>query len=311
MDKLSKDQLAERNGQDGKKAYVSHEGKVYDVTESKRWKNGVHMGRHKAGSDLTVDMKAAPHGTEVFENFSQVGELANAMTKDDLAKNNGQDDAPTYVAVDGKVYDVSESKMWKKGKHMNRHNAGADLSTDIKAAPHGMEVFEKFTMVGSLAEEEDDDLDPKAPWPLSLIYEKFPFIKRHAHPFTVHFPLAFWMGSALFLLLFLALGHPSLEATSFHLLLLGTATAPFAILSGLQSWWLFYGLKASKGLVVKVIFGPVTFVIALVACAMHLAIPGIMDGGDPMAWPYVIMVLLTVPLVGTVGFFGGQLTFPE
>ena len=53
-----------------------------------------------------------------------------------LKENNGAEGKPVYVAYKGKVYDVSESKLWKTGKHMNRHQAGIDMSEDIQAAPH-------------------------------------------------------------------------------------------------------------------------------------------------------------------------------
>ena len=53
-----------------------------------------------------------------------------------LATYNGENGSPIYVAHDGKVYDVSESKLWRKGQHMNRHRSGADLTSDMPAAPH-------------------------------------------------------------------------------------------------------------------------------------------------------------------------------
>ena len=37
------------------------------------WKGGLHMRRHNAGTDLTTDIQAAPHGTEVLERYPQVG----------------------------------------------------------------------------------------------------------------------------------------------------------------------------------------------------------------------------------------------
>jgi len=55
-----------------------------------------------------------------------------------------------YIAHDGKVYDVSASKMWKTGLHMKRHQSGADLTEEIKGAPHGTEVLERVPQVGIL-----------------------------------------------------------------------------------------------------------------------------------------------------------------
>jgi predicted heme/steroid binding protein len=42
------------------------------------------------------------------------------FTREELAKYNGKEGQPVYVAYDGKVYDVSESKLWKTGAHMMR-----------------------------------------------------------------------------------------------------------------------------------------------------------------------------------------------
>ena len=40
--------------------YIAQGGKVIDVTASKLWKGGLHMKRHRAGSDLSADIAAAP-----------------------------------------------------------------------------------------------------------------------------------------------------------------------------------------------------------------------------------------------------------
>ena len=57
------------------------------------------------------------------------------LNSQELAEFNGQDDKPTYVAYNGRIIDLSTSKRWPKGKHMNRHQAGHDLSADLASAP--------------------------------------------------------------------------------------------------------------------------------------------------------------------------------
>jgi predicted heme/steroid binding protein len=49
------------------------EGKLYDATDSKWWKDGVHAGKHRAGTDLTQAIGDAPHGPEVLERIELVG----------------------------------------------------------------------------------------------------------------------------------------------------------------------------------------------------------------------------------------------
>ena len=67
--------LAEFGGENDTPIYIAHKGKVYDVSGSKLWKGGLHMRRHRAGTDLTADIQAAPHGPEVLERYPQVGTL--------------------------------------------------------------------------------------------------------------------------------------------------------------------------------------------------------------------------------------------
>ena len=75
MKEFDPKELSAYNGENGKPIYIAYQGKVYDVTQSKFWKGGLHMRRHYAGSNLTVDIQAAPHGTEVLEKYPQVGVL--------------------------------------------------------------------------------------------------------------------------------------------------------------------------------------------------------------------------------------------
>lgn len=74
MKVYSKQQLALRNGQDKPEIWVAYLGVIYDVTESRMWRNGKHY-EHWAGQDLTEEFEDAPHNTRVFEKFTAIGEL--------------------------------------------------------------------------------------------------------------------------------------------------------------------------------------------------------------------------------------------
>ncbi len=69
---------------------------------------------------------------------------------DELAGYNGENGNPSYIAHDGKVFDVSGSKLWRKGFHMKRHHAGHDLTNDLQAAPHEIDVLQRYPQVGVL-----------------------------------------------------------------------------------------------------------------------------------------------------------------
>jgi predicted heme/steroid binding protein len=47
------------------------------------------------------------------------------------------------------IYDVSESRLWRNGKHYE-HWAGQDLTIELAKAPHSEKVFAKFKIVGTL-----------------------------------------------------------------------------------------------------------------------------------------------------------------
>ena len=72
---FTRDSLAKFDGKQGRRAYVAHEGKVYDVTESVMWEDGDHQGEHSAGADLTDEIDDAPHFREELEEFPIVGIL--------------------------------------------------------------------------------------------------------------------------------------------------------------------------------------------------------------------------------------------
>ena len=74
LPEYTKSQLALRNGQDKPQIWVAYLGNIYDVTDSRLWKNGKHY-EHWAGQDLTDELKDAPHTTSVFEKFKVIGKL--------------------------------------------------------------------------------------------------------------------------------------------------------------------------------------------------------------------------------------------
>ncbi|MDU0458635.1 MAG: cytochrome b5 domain-containing protein [Geobacteraceae bacterium] len=75
---LTLEDLTAYDGKDGRPAYFAFEGKVYDATQSKLWKQGVHMGRHNAGNDLTEALSLAPHGREKLTTMATAGEVIAA-----------------------------------------------------------------------------------------------------------------------------------------------------------------------------------------------------------------------------------------
>ncbi len=74
------------------------------------------------------------------------------FTEEELTRYDGKDSAPAFVAYKGRVYDVSQSFLWRDGEHWVIHRAGRDLTDELEQAPHGAELLEKFPVVGSFDE---------------------------------------------------------------------------------------------------------------------------------------------------------------
>ena len=74
LKEFTAEELAAFDGQNGNKAYVAVDGKVYDVTDVPQWRNGSHAGGSlKAGLDQTEALKMSPHGAKNLENLPIVG----------------------------------------------------------------------------------------------------------------------------------------------------------------------------------------------------------------------------------------------
>jgi len=71
------------------------------------------------------------------------------FTPRELARFDGREGRPAYIAYGGVVYDVSGSFLWRGGRHQAMHRAGEDLTEAMEQAPHGPEFLEKFPMIGA------------------------------------------------------------------------------------------------------------------------------------------------------------------
>jgi predicted heme/steroid binding protein len=74
-------------------------------------------------------------------------------TRTGLAQADGKDGRPAWIAFRGKVYDVSESFLWRGGRHMAMHEAGRDLTDLLDQAPHGEDLLERVPVIGLLEKE--------------------------------------------------------------------------------------------------------------------------------------------------------------
>ena len=227
-----------------------------------------------------------------------------------LAKLNGENGNPVYVAYRGKVYDITESKLWRKGLHMKRHHAGRDLTGDIQGAPHEPDVLERYPQVGTLKKAVAEVAEIRIPPALNWLLQKAPMLRRHPHPMTVHFPIVFSFCTTVFNILYLITGVKSMELTALHTLAAGILFTVVAIATGLYTWWLNYMAKPMMAAKVKISLSLTLLVVQIIAFIWRMKMPMVMDSLQGANIIYLLLVLSLFPIVVVVGWFGAHLTFP-
>ena len=232
------------------------------------------------------------------------------FNQETLAAFDGRDGKQAYIARDGEVYNVSDSKLWKNGEHMMRHHAGRDLSADFSAAPHGPEVFERVPRVGSLQKESPVDAEQRIPSWLNGLLDRYPLMARHPHPMLVHFPIAFMFAVPLFSLLAFLTGRTAFETTAFHCLGAGLLFTPLTIGTGLFTWWLNYKARLSHPIKMKIVGSALLMLLILILFAWRYAAPDIFFAGSGQGVVYLLLLLSLIPVVSVVGWYGAALTFP-
>ena len=226
---------------------------------------------------------------------------------EELAGYSGENGKPVYVAYQGNVYDVSESKLWRTGIHMRRHHAGKDLTIDIQAAPHEPDVLERYPKVGIIKKKSEEQHLPSA---LAGLLKKYPFLQRHPHPMTVHFPIVFAFSAPVFVFLYLLTGIKSFEITSFHCLAGGIMFTIIGITTGFYTWWLNYLAKPMRALKIKI---PLTFVMLITEIILliwRINVPDVLDPVHGSGFIYLLLVFSLVPMITFIGWFGASITFP-
>ncbi|MBU1741988.1 MAG: CopD family protein, partial [Proteobacteria bacterium] len=105
---------------------------------------------------------------------------------DPLAQADGREGRPAHVVVGGELYDLSDSKLWKDGRHMGRHAPGEDLTVALEDAPHGPEVLDRVPKLGPAPDREAPAETPASRTFIVLSYLVLVLI------FLVIFCLAYW-----------------------------------------------------------------------------------------------------------------------
>ena len=240
-------------------------------------------------------------GTNVKEKLMKEFDL------EELAGYSGENGKPVYVAYQGNVYDVSESKLWRTGIHMRRHHAGNDLTTDIQAAPHEPDVLERYPKVGIVKKKSEEQHLPSA---LAGLLKRYPFLQRHPHPMTVHFPIVFAFSTPVFVFLYLLTGIKSFEITSFHCLAGGIMFTIIGITTGFYTWWLNYLARMMTVLKKKIPLAFVMLTVEITLFIWRLKVPEILDPVGGSGLIFLVLVFALLPMITLIGWYGASITFP-
>lgn len=117
----------------------------------------------------------------------EISEGKKDITTEELHSFDGKEGRPAYVVYKGLIYDVTASKLWKNGSHLQKHLAGHDLTDALKMSPHGEEKILSMPQLGKLIESPEKSTIP--------FYEKLFYFFAYmnlALVFLIVFVIALW-----------------------------------------------------------------------------------------------------------------------
>lgn len=104
-------------------------------------------------SNLTILVQGLQNSSSASVGTSTYNPKQNStrvFTTTDLAKYNGKDGNLAYVAVNGTVYDVTNSAAWAAATHFGL-TAGKDLTNEFASCHTGQPVLSRLKVVGMMA----------------------------------------------------------------------------------------------------------------------------------------------------------------
>lgn len=153
---LTKEELANFNGENGNSAYISIDGIIYDISNIELFKQSPYNSL-KLGSDVTEAFDKLNNGDEsILRDIPMVGLLAEPeeaeimdeveeyypqqrlkiMSSEELKKYNGENGSLAYVAIEGIVYDISNLSVLELFNGTSLR-LGSDITEEFKTYYRG------------------------------------------------------------------------------------------------------------------------------------------------------------------------------
>ncbi len=127
-------------------------------------------------------------GPRMQRKITSVPALASGwLAPDELARFDGKEGRPAYIAYKGGIYDMTKSRLWKNGSHLAKHAAGNDLTDFLTNAPHGEDRILAMPRVGRI---ESASQGLQRPFHERLFY--FFAYMNLALVFVILFVIALW-----------------------------------------------------------------------------------------------------------------------
>jgi predicted heme/steroid binding protein/CheY-like chemotaxis protein/uncharacterized membrane protein len=185
------------------------------------------------------------------------GEIQFTMAE--LARYDGKEGRAAYIAFRGKVYDATNSRLWRDGRHGAAHVAGVDLTEALANAPHAEEVFPRLPIVGDLIKKET---------PGQRILRRFD--RLHPHATLVHLSIAYTIAAPFTFLGWIITSRKIFDEVTFFLLILGLIFVPTSFLAGIISWIVNYETKAQRVFNFKFALGMLLFLLIIANLLLRL-----------------------------------------
>jgi len=215
----------------------------------------------------------------------------------ELSQYDGKDGRRAYFAYKGKVYDASNSRLWRGGKHASTHVAGIDLTEALLKAPHHEEILARLPIVGYLT-------------PKQTLGQKFlrNIDSFHPHTTLVHLSIASTVLAPFSFIGWIIDGSNVFNGVTLFLLIVGLITLPLSFLTGVFSWIVNYETKATRSFSLKYFFGTLLLVSIIGSFLFRITSPDWVLGDTGQQY-FLGILFIQCGLSLAIDFYGKKIVY--